>query len=161
MGKRVARFLAGLSLAWGLFAAAAAHAVSCVETRADLRGDWGQARFEVEVADTAEQRARGLMYRETLATGAGMLFIYPRPHRAMFWMKNTLIPLDMIFLDPVGRVLRVHTDARPMDETPIDGGPGVKAVLEINAGMAARLGITPGTELRHPALGPGAAWPCP
>jgi uncharacterized membrane protein (UPF0127 family) len=75
-------------------------------------------------------------------------------------MKNTLIPLDMIFADVTGRVTRVHSNATPGDTTPIDGGDDVAFVLEINGGLAARLGIGPGAELRHPAVGAAAAWPC-
>ncbi len=76
-------------------------------------------------------------------------------------MKNTKIPLDMIFADPAGRVTRVHAQAVPGDLTPIDGGEGVLAVLEINGGLAARMGIAPGAVIRHPALDQSrAAWPC-
>ncbi len=88
-----------------------------------------------------------------------MLFVYEAPKRAQFWMKNTLIPLDMIFADSTGRVTRVHSDAVPQDETVIDGGEGVQYVLEINGGLAARLGIAPGALMRHPAIA-GAAWAC-
>ena len=90
-----------------------------------------------------------------------MLFVYDAPQRATFWMKNTRIPLDMIFLDATGRVLGVHANARPMDTNIIDGGLDVLAVLEINGGLAARLGITTGDMVRHPAFAPAtAAWPC-
>ena len=121
----------------------------------------GLARFAIEVADDGAERAQGLMHREKLAMSAGMLFVYERPQRAGFWMKNTLIPLDMIFADPQGRVTAVHANAVPGDETPIDGGKGVQLILEINGGLAARMGIVPGAELRHPAVAQGgAAWPC-
>lgn len=134
---------------------------ACRPDAVELRGPWGQARFAVEVADDAAERARGLMFRESLPRSSGMLFVYEGPQRATFWMKNTLIPLDMVFLDPAGRVLGVHAMARPGDETIIDGGPGVRAVLEINGGLAARLGIAEGSELRHPAFAEGPpAWPC-
>lgn len=134
---------------------------ACRPDAVELRGPWGQARFAVEVADDAAERARGLMFRESLPRSSGMLFVYEGPQRATFWMKNTLIPLDMVFLDPEGRVLGVHAMARPGDETIIDGGPGVRAVLEINGGLAARLGIAAGSELRHPAFAEGPpAWPC-
>ncbi len=127
----------------------------------EIRGPRGHLRFTVEIADTPASRARGLMHRARLASGAGMLFVFERPGRVAFWMKNTLIPLDMIFADPAGRVTRVHAMAVPHDETPIDGGDGVLFVLEINGGLAARLGIVAGAELRHPAIDPaGAAWPC-
>ncbi|MBL3551746.1 DUF192 domain-containing protein [Rhodovulum sulfidophilum] len=174
MGKcaragRVIGWITGAAAAAGLFASVAvfasvaagsAQAAECAENRVDLRGDWGTARFTVELADDEAERALGLMNREHLAGSAGMLFIYPGPRRVAFWMENTLIPLDMIFLDAAGRVRRVAADAVPLDRTPIDGGPGILAVLEINGGLAARLGIVPGTELRHPAFGPDAAWPC-
>jgi uncharacterized membrane protein (UPF0127 family) len=134
---------------------------ACAPEVVDIRGPFGQARFTVELADTAAERAQGLMFRETLPSAAGMLFVYDRPQQASFWMKNTLIPLDMIFTDAAGRVTRVHSNAIPQDLTPIDGGMDVAAVLEINGGLASRLGIAPGAELRHPALGgSGAAWPC-
>ena len=121
----------------------------------------GLARFAVEVADDGAERAQGLMFREHMATSAGMLFVYDKPQRAMFWMKNTVIPLDMVFADPSGVVTTVHADAVPGDETPIDGGDGVQLILEINGGLAARMGIVPGAELRHPAIAQGAAaWPC-
>ncbi len=134
---------------------------ACRADAVDLRGGFGQARFAVEVADTAAARAKGLMFRESLARSAGMLFVYPGPQRVSFWMKNTLIPLDMIFADAAGRVTRVHAMAVPGDLTPIDGGEGVVAVLEINGGLARQLGIAPGAELRHPALDQDTAvWPC-
>lgn len=139
----------------------AASEAACREDSVELRSPVGTARFSVEVADTPGERAQGLMNRASLASSAGMLFVYEHPQHASFWMKNTLIALDMVFADAAGRVTRVQTSARPLDETPIDGGPGVALVLEINGGLAARLGIAPGTELRHPALDQAlAAWPC-
>ena len=76
-------------------------------------------------------------------------------------MKNTLIPLDIIFADMTGKVTRVHANAIPQDLTPIDGGEGVGFVLEINGGLAEKLGIGPGTEFRHPTIPQdNAAWPC-
>lgn len=89
-----------------------------------------------------------------------MLFVYDRPQRVSFWMRNTLIPLDMIFMDEAGRVTRVHENAIPLDETGIPGGDEVQYVLEINGGLASRLGIDVGSELRHPIIGDDAAWPC-
>ncbi len=134
---------------------------ACRPDRVDLRGDWGHATFSVELADSPEERARGLMFREQMASGAGMIFVYESPGPVAFWMKNTLIPLDMIFVDAAGQVTRVHHKAVPGDLTPIDGGDGVLVVLEINAGLAARLGIGPGDQMRHPAFSGGAAiWPC-
>ena len=154
------RALGALLVAALLLAASAAHA-TCREDVVQLRGDWGEARFTVEIADTEESRAQGLMHRTDLPMGAGMLFIYDEPGRASFWMRNTLIPLDMLFADRHGRITRIHHEAQPHDETPIDGGSDVLMVLEINGGLAARLGITEGSALRHPRLEDDlAAWPC-
>lgn len=127
----------------------------------DLRGDWGQLSFSVDVADTEQTRAQGLMFVQKMARNAGMLFVYDRPQRATFWMKNTYIPLDMIFVDRTGRVTHVHSNAVPHDTSIIDGGHGVLAVLELNAGLAQRYGISVGSELRHPAfVAETAVWPC-
>lgn len=134
---------------------------ACSPDTVELRGPAGAARFHVELADEPAEQAKGLMFREKMAASAGMLFVFPAPKHASFWMKNTLIPLDMIFVDAAGRVTRVHAGAVPGDETPIDGGDGVAMVLEINGGLAARMGIAPGAELRHPAVDQAlAAWPC-
>jgi len=133
----------------------------CRDDQVELRGPNGTARFTVEVADDDAERSRGLMFRDSMARSAGMLFIYDTPRRASFWMRNTLIPLDMIFADATGRVTRVHSNAIPRDETPIDGGTDVLYVLEINGGLAKRLGIAEGADLRHPAIDAGlAVWPC-
>lgn len=138
-----------------------AAAAACAPGTVELRGPAGQARFSVEVADDGEERAQGLMFRESMPASAGMLFVYDAPQRASFWMKNTLIPLDMIFADETGRVTKVHAEAVPGDTTPIDGGTGVRFVLEINGGLAARMGIVEGSELRHPAIPQATAvWPC-
>ncbi len=148
-------FLAVFGLGSPLWAA-------CAEDRVDLRGAWGQAGFTVEVADTQQSRAQGLMFREHMARSAGMLFVYDRPQSLTFWMKNTLIPLDMIFADASGVVRHVHENAVPQDLTHINGGRNLQFVLEINGGMASVLGIGKGTQLRHPAILQSlAAWPCP
>jgi hypothetical protein len=139
----------------------AAADTACSADSVSLRGDWGEARFTVELADTNAERAQGLMFRESMARQAGMLFVYEYPQRAVFWMKNTLISLDMIFVDQTGRVTSVHHQAIPGDLTPIDGGHGVFAVLEINGGLARSYGITEGSELRHQIFAGGPAiWPC-
>ncbi|PZQ99321.1 MAG: DUF192 domain-containing protein [Cereibacter sphaeroides] len=159
MGKRSATRPLAFAIATLVLSAAAAVA-QCRPDTVDIRGPFGQARFTVEVADDGQERAQGLMFRESMPRSAGMLFIYPAPQRASFWMKNTLIPLDMIFVDGAGRVLRVHENAKPQDLTPIDGGTGVVAVLEINGGLSRKLGIAPGAEMRHPAFAERAAWAC-
>lgn len=133
---------------------------SCDDSHLTIRGDFGQARFAVEIADDPAARARGLMFVERMPLMTGMLFIYERPQPVSFWMKNTLIPLDMLFVSPRGEVLHIHENAIPGDLTPIPGGPGVQMVLEINGGMAARLGLAVGDVMQHPSFGPGAILPC-
>ncbi|MFC2967555.1 DUF192 domain-containing protein [Acidimangrovimonas pyrenivorans] len=133
----------------------------CRPDRVELRGSKGVVRFEVELATTEAARQRGLMNRAHLPSGAGMLFLYPRPSAVNFWMKDTLIPLDILFADRRGRVTRLKAMARPGDERLIPGGDKVQAVLEINGGLAAQLGIGPGTVMRHPGFDPAVvAWPC-
>ena len=139
--------------------AAPAAAQDCAANVADLRDADSTLRFQVEVVDTAESRARGLMFRESLPKFSGMLFVYETPQPVAFWMKNTLIPLDMLFFDPEGRLIRIAREAQPHDETPLPGGDNVRFVLEINGGLAETLGIDLGAELRHPAI-EGAAWSC-
>jgi uncharacterized membrane protein (UPF0127 family) len=134
---------------------------ACDAGRVELRGNFGTAAFSVEIADDPEERAVGLMNRPSMPSGHGMLFVYERAQPVSFWMRNTLIPLDMVFVDATGQVTRVHESAVPLDETPIPGGDGVLAVLEINGGLASRIGIAPGAEMRHPAFEQSTAvWPC-
>ena len=96
-----------------------------------------------------------------MAAAAGMLFVYEFPQRVGFWMENTLIPLDMIFMSADGVVRKIHENAVPLDRTVIPGGDDIQHVLEINGGMSGMLGVTVGSELRHPAIDQAqAAWPC-
>ena len=132
----------------------------CADDKVTITGDFGQATFSVEVADDFEERARGLMFVENMPTLAGMLFVYEQPQSVNFWMKNTLIPLDMLFASPTGEILRVHENAIPGDLTPIPGGDGVQMVLEINGGLSARLGIEAGDVMQHPSFGAQAISPC-
>jgi uncharacterized membrane protein (UPF0127 family) len=151
-------FIAGLMLA--LCAVGSAHA-ACTPGSLDLRWPGGQAHFTVEVAADQAAREKGLMFRDHMASSAGMVFVYQAPNHARFWMKNTLIPLDMIFADETGLVTVVHSDAVPQDLTPIDGGEGVMYVLEINGGLAKRIGIAAGAEMRFDLIDPSKAlWSC-
>jgi uncharacterized membrane protein (UPF0127 family) len=156
MGSLHPRLIALVILA----SSGAAHA-GCTADQVQLRGPSGVQQFRVEVADTDAERAQGLMNRPKMASAAGMLFAFDPPKQAVFWMKNTLIPLDMIFADKTGLVTRVHSDAVPLDETAIDGGMDVAFVLEINGGLAARMGIAEGAQLRSPLIAQSfAIWPC-
>lgn len=133
---------------------------SCTDDTVTVSGPWGRANFKVEIADDPAERSQGLMFVEQMPTLSGMLFIYEQPQSVAFWMKNTLIPLDMLFVSPTGEVLALHENAIPGDLTPIPGGEGVQMVLEINAGLVARLGIGVGDVLQHPSFGPDAILPC-
>ena len=101
-------------------------------------------RFVVEVARTPEQQANGLMNRQSMASDRGMIFPYAPPQPVAFWMKNTYIPLDLIFISPGGRILRIEENAVPMSLEPIASGDAVEAVLELNGGRSAELGIAAG-----------------
>jgi uncharacterized protein len=113
----------------------------------------GPHRFTVEVAQTPEQMEQGLMFRRTMPPDAGMLFIYNTPTVATMWMRNTLIPLDMLFVDGQGRIVNIHQRAVPQTLDVIAAGAPVRAVIELNGGTAARLGIAPGDRVQHPIFG--------
>jgi len=101
-------------------------------------------RFRVEVAATTEQQGRGLMFRPALAEDEGMIFPFPAPRRASFWMKNTLIPLDMVFIRPDGTIESIAANTIPHSLTPVTSRGSVAAVLELRGGRAAELGIQAG-----------------
>ncbi len=117
--------------------------------------------FSIEVASTNKTRAKGLMHRDFMPEYSGMLFVYNAPQNVSFWMRNTLIPLDMIFADETGTVVKVHHNAKPLDETPIFGGNAIFAILELNGGMAEKMKIAPGSMMQHQSFShETAAWPC-
>ncbi|MEO1641313.1 MAG: DUF192 domain-containing protein [Pseudomonadota bacterium] len=147
-------------LAFAIWLTAGPALAVCADDRLTIAGDFGQATFQIDIADDFEERARGLMFVEEMPLMSGMLFIYERPQSVSFWMKNTLIPLDMIFVSPQGEILRIHENAVPGDLTPIPGGDGVQMVLEINGGLSARLGIAEGDAMQHPSFGADAILPC-
>src|SRR5438132_3772004 len=113
----------------------------------------GPHRFKVELAETAAQMTQGLMFRTSLAPDAGMLFDYKQPTAATMWMRNTLIPLDMLFVDAQGRIVNIHERAVPQSLDLIAAAEPVRAVIELNGGTAARLGIEPGDRVVHPIFG--------
>lgn len=108
--------------------------------------------FRVEVAASAPERATGLMNRKSLAAGKGMIFIFPQPKTVMMWMKDTLIPLDMLFIDSDGRIFNIAENAKPMDETIIPSRGVAARVLELAGGEAKRLNIAPGDKVSGAAL---------
>jgi len=150
--RRAARGLAALLFLLLLPAAAAAEVTwetdsLVIETAAGERH-----HFTVELALTSEQQARGLMHRESLAEDAGMLFVYPRDRMISMWMRNTLISLDMLFLDRRGRIVRIAERTTPLSEATISSGRPARAVLEVPAGTARRLGLSSGDRVLHGAF---------
>jgi len=115
--------------------------------------DKGPQRFKVELADNDASRSRGMMFRTSMAPDAGMLFDFGQEQMTSFWMRNTLIPLDMLFIKADGTILNVHQRAIPRDETGISSAGPVRAVLELNGGTASRLGIKPGNKVQHAIFG--------
>lgn len=113
--------------------------------------------FTVEVATTPEQLAQGLMHRAKMAADAGMLFDFGSPRPVSMWMKNTLIPLDMLFIGADGKVVGLAQRTVPHSQTLIDSPGPVKAVLELNGGTASRLGIKVGDRVVHPIFNGGYA----
>jgi uncharacterized membrane protein (UPF0127 family) len=147
VSARLVRILLGLVTALWFSASAAAEPLV-------IHAGGSAYKFEVEIVTTPETRAQGLMFRKSLAPNAGMLFIYPGEQPVSFWMKNTLIPLDMLFVRADGSIAHIAHNAAPLDETPIDSGAAVKAVLEVNGGTADALGIKEGDRVEyqdHPA----------
>lgn len=114
----------------------------------------GPKLFHVEIAGTEAQREQGLMYRPTMAADAGMVFLYDHPQQVAFWMKNTIIPLDMVFIGGDGHIVSIHERAVPFSEEAIPSGPDAQDVLEVNGGTVARLGIRIGDLVTGPALNP-------
>ncbi len=100
--------------------------------------------FRVELARTSQEQAKGLMFRTEMGPDEGMIFPFDPPRMASFWMRNTVIPLDLIFVAPDGRISNIAANAVPYDETPLSSLGDAKAVLELNGGRAAQLGIKPG-----------------
>ncbi len=115
----------------------------------------GTYRYAVEIADSPQKRSQGLMYRRQLAPDRGMLFLYRRDQPVSMWMRNTYVALDMIFIRADGVIHHVHSDAEPLSEALIRSHGDVRAVLEVNAGESARIGVKPGDMARHPLLNAG------
>lgn len=113
----------------------------------------GPVSFSVELALTPETRATGLMHRQSMPADHGMLFRFDRTRQVLMWMKNTPLPLDMVFIDARGRVSGVAADTTPFSETIIASPGPVRYVLELNAGTAMQMGISVGDMVRHRVIG--------
>jgi uncharacterized protein len=115
----------------------------------------GTQRFMVEFADTPERRAVGLMHRQSMPADHGMLFDFKADAPVAMWMRNTRIPLDMLFIDREGRIVNIAERTVPFSETSISSKGPVRAVLELNGGTSSRLGIKPGDRVSHPMFKAG------
>lgn len=133
----------------------AAESSSFPVSRLTVETARGRFEFAVEVADTPARRMQGLQGHRTLEPNAGMLFDFQRPQRVSMWMKDTYLPLDMIFVGADGVVLNIAENTVPHSLIPISSAGDAKAVLEVNAGTARRLGIRPGDRIHHPIFGGG------
>ncbi len=140
-------------VAGGVLPAAAQAPIAFDRGELDIETARGRQHFKIELAISQDQQVRGLMYRRTLAADAGMLFLYDDDHEIQMWMKNTLIPLDMIFIRADGTILSVAQRTVPQSLATIPSGGAARAVLEVNGGTAARLGIKPGDRVLYPAFG--------
>lgn len=146
----LSRFAAALFVSASLaLAATQAHAD---DTQLLIHSENGDHAFTVEVVDTAETRAKGLMYVTELAEDAGMLFDFKETRPVSFWMMNTFIPLDMLFIEADGTILNIHENARPHDRTSIPSDGPVQFVLEIPGGRSSALGIEAGDTVEHPRM---------
>lgn len=143
------RFLQVAAACWIVLAARGAVAAEKVPVLIHAGGS--TYKFDAEIADTADERAQGLMYREHLEANEGMLFLYPVAKPVAFWMKNTPLPLDMLFIDAEGKIINVAAMAKPFDTSPISSEGAAIAVFEILGGSAGQLGIEAGDKVEWPA----------
>jgi uncharacterized membrane protein (UPF0127 family) len=150
MTAPMSRFLALTALVMALAPAPAAAAD--LQTL-EIITKQGVRVFSVELARNDEERARGLMFRRELPEGRGMLFDFEREQEVSFWMKNTYIPLDMIFIRADGRIHRIAENTTPESLTAVPSRGPVRAVLEVIAGTARKLGVAPGDRVAHPVFG--------
>lgn len=142
------RFVALLLLA--SLAVAADRAAAQELQPLTIVSDGERHAFEVEIADTPQARAQGLMFRRSMPSDRGMLFDFGRVDMVSMWMRNTYIPLDMLFIRADGVIARIARDTEPLSERSITSGEPVLSVLELNAGVTERLGVEPGDRVEHP-----------
>jgi uncharacterized protein len=147
------RFLQSVGLLFlGLFIAAG-PAQAAGQSTLEIATRSGVHPFSVELATTEAEREKGLMFRKELPEGQGMLFDFHREQEVGFWMQNTYIPLDMIFIKADGRILRIAENAKPMSTDVIPSNGPVRFVLEVIAGTARKMGIAPGDRVASPLIG--------
>lgn len=139
----------------GVAVGAAAPAQAAGQSTLEIVSKNGVHAFTVELATDDEERSRGLMFRKELPEGRGMLFDFEHEAPVAFWMHNTYIPLDMIFIRGDGSILRIAENAEPLSDRLIPSGGPVRAVLEVIGGTARKLGIAPGDQVKSPIISDG------
>ena len=151
LGRRVF-FAAPFVLAAGV---AAGQGADVKFKRSSLVVETGgrELKFEVDMATNDTERSHGLMFRKSLGPYEGMLFDFHQEQPVSFWMKNTLIPLDMVFIAADGTIRHIHSNAVPLSTDTIPSQFPVRGVLEINGGSAKLLGLKPGDKVKHPIFG--------
>jgi len=137
-----------LALSWAFAACAPAPATTVV-----VSGNRGELTVRAEVAATPEARRKGLMWRNRLSETEGMLFVFPAEQTLSFWMKNTPVALDIIFISEASRVVSVMPNTRPYSAQPVLSGAPARYVLEVAAGLTTEHGIGPGNRVKLPPLG--------
>lgn len=155
------RFIAGAILSFGSIALLATQALGQMRRlqtfgkgKLTIQTSGGRHEFSVEIAQRPSQHAQGLMFRRHLAADAGMLFLYRQTQRASMWMKNTYVPLDMLYIDGQGTIVGFSERAVPGSLEVITSKSAVNAVLEVNSGTVSRLKIAVGDKIIHPAFHP-------
>ena len=145
--------IGGVVAVVALFAAVFMAVAGSDSSTATLVTASGSHDISVELAQTPQARETGLMNRPSMPADSGMLFQFDETRDVAMWMKNTLIPLDMLFIDETGKVIHIKTNAQPLSLDIIPSGGPVRYVLELNGGAAARLGAAVGDTLAHPVIG--------
>ena len=138
--------------ALGLFVPLAEATGACDPDKIEIIARPDNLTFNIEIADDPAEQARGLMFRPALPADAGMLFIFDPPRPASFWMRNTMIPLDMIFIDDTGMVESIAIRNDTYSQRASSSLGDVRAVLEINGGLSRQLGIAAGAQVIHAAF---------
>ena len=158
MGKRRNGAVLGLT-AFLIAVTTGEQALSCSTDAIDIRTEAGVATYSIEIADDAAERAQGLMFRDSMPRDHGMYFVYPTGRPVAFWMKNTPLPLDIIYINERGVICSIAADTTPYSEEALPSGCADQTVLELNAGEAKAAGIRVGAPVRHPAV-VRPAWKC-
>ncbi len=154
--RRAEVLLAAVLLLWCAAASPGAHGQELgafPRDRLEIAASGTLHRFQVEIALTPAQREQGLMFRKDIPEGTGMLFVNGEERPVAMWMKNTLVPLDMLFLAADGTIVKIHPEAEPLSTRLIASDAPVKGILELRGGTARKLGIVPGDRILHPAFG--------